>query len=875
MNDPKIAGLKPLKLMQWRTHFGYWTPNIEVAGKMVESTVMDDAVVPVTERWCYVIAETKDRSTGWEIIEEAWIDDRGRYRKVLEGSPYDPIKGPGSKLDAKERGEPSNKRPKNTVIFPKFVPVSVGPTSKETAQEPLWIRLLFAPFRLPSIATQLLGKKYRDLIAERVRPLWEWEKGSDPRSPLVITDGSGQDWSFKSTTLWVTKNDTHLSELDKFEPIAVGFDPFTVAENLSDDYVEACTRIQRAFERPNAPTGSKFQKMALFDMIASTVLSSDAGKKRYKGALDISKMNEKHESRKSWRRHLVRKRERAGGNLCKVLASEFVWLYQQASFSTEGLDEKKLSSQDESARSERLDKHIRWLGYCTRYLEASLAGRALLSKWAEDSEKHDDHFINHVVLPEIVPSTHYFKSFRWGAKAIVSVLAQFISHKVARRRSWTAVQLANEVMTPLTKLAELRGAPDWVWFKDGTFDPKKHIKGIGNAGDVIQTDTLNVRHLQVDVQVSPHKIDSLEVLVVEPDKVDFIADWIEAGELKDFGRQSTFLEARLLAGFVLDGINVALSLNAVREQWGKSGQWQAMLDTSVATLSVAVNLADVYYQKLGLSQNELLRATRTFTIVRGAIGAYYGYTDLKAARKSFREGDEDYGTAMYVAAGLEFTAAAATFYTAFAVGSTAGPWVGVVAGLLAAGTYVIAGLLKDDELEKFLKRCEWGVSPYLAFDKDPKWATKSPAEWEKDYVLQQQLLLKLLAQVSVSWASHGNAVMGVTIRTNMLSPEDHPARPVRRHAFGRSGHRGSLRVPRRGLATGRPRDAHREAITIAERLYTPERPASDRGVSADARLQNRVARFPAHAGRGGPARRRPEQCLTHQHRNTMRKCGSW
>lgn len=776
MGEPTIAGFKPLKLMQWRTHFYNRQPKVQVGRKMVETKVVDDLALPVKERWCYVIAETQDRQAGWEVIEEAFIDDRGRYHKVLVGSPYAPIKAPdepskkGSKPE-EDRGEPSKKRPTHTVLFPKFRTVKTGPTAKDAAHDPLWVRLLFSPFRLPSTATQVLGEKFREQIADHVRPLWDWKKGNDPRSPLVITDSAGQEWSFDATPLWVTRNPTSNPALDKFDRVGVGFDPFTAAENLSLDYVQACEEVKRKLEAPNAPTKSKYQKMVLFDLIESTVMASSAGKIRYKSALDISKMNKAFKARKSQKKRLIRKRERTGGELCKLLTSPFIWLYQQASFSTEGLDASSLKAKGDDGRSPRIDEHIRWLGHCSRHLNQSVAGRALLSKWVEDSEKHTDHFINHLVLPAIVPPKHYFKSFRWGSKAIASVLAQFVSHKVAARQSWTAAQLGNELMTPLTKLAEIQGTPEWTWFKDGTFDPKKHIKGIGVAGDVIQTDDLNIKYLDVDVQVSPNKMGKLSVFVIEPENVDFITDWVDAGELKDFGRNAKLLDTKLLVGFILDGINVALSLNAAREQWGKSGQWTAVLDSSVATLSLVVNIADLYYQKLGASQTELLRVTRAFAAVRTITGAYYGYKDLRAARKGFREGDKDYGTAMYVAAGLEFTAAAATFYTAFAVGSSAGPWVGVIAGLLAAGAYIVAGLVKDDELERFLKRCDWGVSPYLDFDENPKWCTKDPSEWEEDFVLQQQMLLRILSQISVQWASHANETLGVTVRTQMLCPD--------------------------------------------------------------------------------------------------------
>ncbi len=147
------------------------------------------------------------------------------------------------------------------------------------------------------------------------------------------------------------------------------------------------------------------------------------------------------------------------------------------------------------------------------------------------------------------------------------------------------------------------------------------------------------------------------------------------------------------------------------------------------------------------------------------------YCDAPWCGTGFAVRGKLYGTAMYVAAGLEFTAAAATFYTAFAVGSSAGPCVGVVAGLLAAGAYIVAGLVKDDELERFLKRCDWGVSPYLDFDKNPKWRTKDPSKWEENFILQQQMLLRILSQISVQWASHANETLGITVRTQMLCPD--------------------------------------------------------------------------------------------------------
>jgi len=70
-----------------------------------------------------------------------------------------------------------------------------------------------------------------------------------------------------------------------------------------------------------------------------------------------------------------------------------------------------------------------------------------------------------------------------------------------------------------------------------------------------------------------------------------------------------------------------------------------------------------------------------------------------------------------------------------------------------------------------VKQCEWGESPYIGFDKNPKWCTTSPGVWEDDYVLQQQLLLRILAQISIGWASHANETLGVSLQTQMLCPQ--------------------------------------------------------------------------------------------------------
>ncbi len=135
---------------------------------MIESTVVNDAVVPVKERWVYVIAETQDRKTGWEITQEAYVDDRGRYHRVTRAHRMRPLTSARSLASL----------PKHTVLFPKFVVVKTGETAKDSVQEPLWIRLLIAPFRLPSAATALLGQKFRDEIAEPRPPPVGLEEGA-------------------------------------------------------------------------------------------------------------------------------------------------------------------------------------------------------------------------------------------------------------------------------------------------------------------------------------------------------------------------------------------------------------------------------------------------------------------------------------------------------------------------------------------------------------------------------------------------------------------------------------------------------------------------------------------------------------------------
>jgi hypothetical protein len=595
-----------------------------------------------------------------------------------------------------------------------------------------WVRLVVSRFRLPSLAVQDLTAMTA-LLDDRVPPLWDWEEGT---SQHLLKSADGM--SLVDTPLF-------LADGGKVQLAAIGIDPFELAESRSDAYVTAVEAYRAKFEPANAAPGSEYHKLALAQMITDTALAEGAARKLYTDSIAVEALNAELSERDAARVAAMKKVETTGANLCEVMFSDLFLSFQQAGISDEGI-----VFDDEVG--EALEANLETLGKTSRLLSACAAGRALLQHWAEAADKHDLHFFNHVVMPMGSPTKRFFKAFRWGSKSIASVITQSIAYRTRLRRKPLEDDLIERFAIPLAKLA---GRPQ---VKDFEIT---HIK----------TGTAKARWLETKFHNQKGKVLDAEVPVLGRKEAAWIAEWVDAGQVEDFGVGAKLTSGKFLAGVLLDTINLAFSLEALRDAAGGHDELAAIADFGVGATNLVANVAEQYIKDAGLGSDTVLRATAGLYVVRAITSAYYVAKNADAAIDAFKEGRTGTAIAMTAAFAGELAAAGAYCWSAIYVGSTAGPAVAAIAGLIAAGGYIAATLLTEDEFKVFLENCEWGSDKYGDADDKPLWSPGSISTWRGDYLLQQRLLIKILAKFEVRWQSHGIPAAGIRIRLGLTTSE--------------------------------------------------------------------------------------------------------
>jgi hypothetical protein len=640
---------------------------------------------------------------------------------VTEGSHYDPIP---------ERGRSLEGHALHAVQLPVL----------DARRNALWMWLFLSPFRLPQLAVRDLDKLAGD-IAKHAPPLWDWQKGRGLSGVVQSHDG----WSLQETPLWLTIPEG-LPDAGTKRQVALGIDPFALARRRSNSYVRAYAKYKNAYEPTNLESGNDFQRMMFGRLIDHTVLSNPASTDKYRKHLDIAALNAALTSNDKRRNELIKKSEHAALALVGIMGSRLFQLLQQASLSEEGLDK------DESSLP--LQVHFEVLGRCTRALNGSTAGRSLLRDWAELAHANPDHFINHVILPAKDPSIPRFKAFRWGAKAIAGVLAQYLAHDVASLR---AKVLAPVAMEYERKLVRALG----------------HLAGEATPVDVSLQRTLSIRRIgwemHLKYNVGRVNVTTVSLPVIQGKWLDWVEDWVDAGELTDFGVGAMFKDAKFLTSLLLDTVNIALALGAVRDTDPGAARDFAVGSVAAHSLNLVAAIGDEYMKSV-LKDKSFRISRRVFLGVRGGAAAFFAVKNVRDARSAFRSGDRDKAVALGVAAVAE-AASFAGYATAIAATSAVGPWIAVLAGLVAAGAYIAAEMFADDELATFLSHSAWGSRPYAEPELQPKWARRSVGAWKGDYVEQRRLLLKLLTKFSVGWESHGISAMGVKITLAIVTPD--------------------------------------------------------------------------------------------------------
>jgi len=711
----------PLRIGEWTTEFNGKIPRHQTLDGPEPIAVADAHAALVVDRWVYVVTQLAEDKTKGDVAYELYVDLQGKIW-VTEGNHYDPIPERGSSLV----GEATH-----TVRLPRLNP----------ERKAIWMWLFLSPFRLPKPAVHDLEQLAGDL-QKHVPPLWAWSRGR--ALPGVVHSADG--WSLEETPLWLTVPPGLPDQGTKCR-VALGIDPFTLAEVRSRTYVKAYNRYKREYEPENPKPGSEYQRIALGRLITQTVLGSETSADKYKEYLDIAKLNAAMAADDEVRNKRIRASEEAAAAMVDVMDSRLFDLLVQASLSDEGLDE--------GAPSYPLQCVYRVLGWCTRSLNGSAAGRALLRDWADRADKHSDHFINHVILPKKHPSIPRFKAFRWGSKAIASVLAQYLSHHVASLRAKIIAPVAKDFEFELgEKLGRLAGKATPV---DFTIQRKLNFRSVS-------------KQVHLKYNVGRVNVAEIEMPFLHAGESDWVEKWIDAGEFEEFGVGAKFKNAKFLGSLLLDTVNIALAVGAVRDADSESAKLMAAGTITAHSMNLVSAIGEEYAKKV-LKERSLRVAQRVFFAARGATGAFFAAQNEIAARKAESKGDADRALALRVAAGAEVAGAFGCILSAVAVSSAAGPWISVIAGLVAAGAYIAAEILTDDDLGIFLSHCEWGADPYSNPDLEPVWASLAVGGWQGDYVEQRRLLLKLLTKFSVGWESHGFSWLGVRVNLSFVTPE--------------------------------------------------------------------------------------------------------
>ena len=538
----------------------------------------------------------------------------------------------------------------------------------------------------------------------------------------------------------------------KKERVWVGSDAFKIATNRSNVYVAARSAYCKEFEPTKSAKKKERQKLMLARAIDASVLRPDPVRKKFGKYVDISRINEALEKDDKAHAKAVRRYEEAGAALCKVLDSRLFKFFQSASQPTEGAKS--------DARSPALSEHIRVLGVTSRMLGQCTAGQGLLATWAKDAERIPKHFVNWAVLPIKAPPVAHYKAFRWGLKALASLLAEFFVHRV-RVRKIAAKEAVAELIEPLLRL----GVGD-------AFDPVTQVTDISRLDDLIKHGNVDLERFRVKVKL-PDGPRVVKFDYVGPKAEKMMEDWLAEGQLKNFGRSKQLLDAKFLGAAILDAINLGLCIKAVVD--AKDGtQYRAAMFGGVASgTSLLVSIADQAVEKgwIKISETKALAAKRVFVGVRSVVGLYYTASNAIGAVQAFRKGDNDKGFALSVAATAELAAVFGQVWAVWAPASLVAPWVIVVAGAVAAAAYITATFVADHPLEKFLEYCEWGKDRYGDLLYEAKWSDGPVSTWQSSYPKQAQMLLRVLLRLTASWDL--KQWPGITVTWAMLDPGTH------------------------------------------------------------------------------------------------------
>lgn len=699
-----LAMTDPCRLGEWVTRVKPYLPIDKPPPGHLGHRV-DHMVIPLKERWVYALVRTKKDAGAFHIPFEARVDVDG----VVWFNERTDVTIPVSK-----RPEPADFALTH-VQFPK---VNELGNALET-------RLLCSPFRLPTMAARAVNEiGYHKSICKHVPPLWSWNWGMDPNSPVNTKDG----YSLCVEPLWMKFRGEGV-----VSPVLVGSDPFAIAVRRSNLYVKNRRRFAERFEPNESERQAEVARIMLGQSIRDSILRVPEAKERYGKVVDIRKINRDLQAHDDERIELQRKVNRSGKNLCTFLRSDFFGLLQSASLEDE-LDDP------EESYSEPLADHMRVLDAVTRQLDRCKDGCELMIAWAREADAGDQHFLSRTVLPARPLDVHVFKTMRWGGKGTLNLFRKLGPYLLARK---------SDILADIGDLLVRLGAIEKIDLIPAAF---KYIN--------IRTSELAAAH--------GFQLRGDRVL-----KVKILGRKIQAKLVQYADRGTTWLsklppemgQSKFLGFAALDVINVALSLDALSKAEGPDALAKSGAGSAAAIGFLAATVVTPVVEKM---DDGALKTRRLRMLYAGqaVCAGVYAVLDFIAMNEALEKDDNDRAWFLFVAGVAEV--GSATMYIALAFNPALGTWVLVALGVVAAISYIAAMLLEDDPLEEFLENSEWGTAPYGRTGYEPTWADKPVEEWAGDYGLQAQTLLRVLSRFTVKWDLE--SWPDIRVETNLIRP---------------------------------------------------------------------------------------------------------
>ncbi len=688
------------RVAEWATRLKSYPPHIE-SKKDPNGFRVDHYAKIVKNRWVYPLMQRTADGGGFQIPWEGYIDDEGAVWFAADSKP--PSAPIGERKDPREGA--SNALMHFAMTDEKGYALS--------------IRLLLTPFRLPSKTIKTIrASKYVKRVTKTIPTLWRWKEGENEDSSVHSRDG----YYLEHERLWLKHKGTPIQ-------VWVGSDPFAIAENRSNLYVRRRAKYAELYEPVGLVRRKEIGRIMLGQAISDSILASPQAHSRYAKYLDIGKMNREIGA---FEKDQTAKRlafEKSGRALCKHLRESTFELLQTGSLEDEGF----LDAGDFHIAAL---EHMHVLQRVIRALDKCEAGMALLYEWANESERHSDHFINRVILPQDKMPVHLFKTVRWTAKSGLKVLTELAPRLGATRPNFLQIVTNGLVNLGIGDAAAVRAAI--VTARIDSVDLSGALGLTRTADEIVDTELIGKKVLP---NLERH---------LGQDQSKFAAYNTKA------------LSRSAMAVMLLDSVNIALAIKALNDAKGSEATFRAGagLATSSALFLTGVSkpLIEVF-MKEGIGKDNALRGLH---VASAYCGFVFAILNAYSARDALQQDDRDRAAALVIAAGAEI-GSALVYVWMLAQPAAAAPPVLLALSVVAAAAYVAATWLTDDPLEEFLKKCEWGSEPYDDANFHPVWAPARVGEWKGDYNLQSRIMLRVLSRLEISWDYKGWPRADITI----------------------------------------------------------------------------------------------------------------